>query len=1002
MDEYIIYEKLGDEHIGGNINQAYLCYENAEFLCKDENIRAGLTEKKNKLLCNNSLSVRKTSIIIVSYNCMYMMQKCIEAIRSSCPEKACEIVVVDNASSDGIREWLCEQEDIKVILLDENVGFPVGCNIGAQYSEPENDILLLNNDTRLAHNSLFWLRMGLYENERIGASGGISNYAGNRQQVDIEYPLPAEYLEYGRAVNVPMQCPYEERVRLSGFAMLVKRDAWNMCGGMDESFSPGYFEDDDLSMRLVLNGYRLILCRNSFIYHAGSQSFANKDGVNELLEQHRRLFENKFGFDIIDYAYKDMETAEQIPFGKDDEINILHLGSGLGAALKLIRTRFCNAHAVGVEKNECLRMISGCTEMVFDSVDSLTQTLNGKIFHVLIIGKDTYKELDREKLAKIKKLCRDDCVLLPEPKAQENIDFDKIKLVIWDLDDTLWNGTLSEGAVNAPVQNAELIKSLTDCGIVNTISSKNDEQNARQALEQLGIWDFFVFNNINWDNKGEQIKKKLENMNLRAENALFIDDNPRNLEEAKHFNEGIMTSEPCIIARLIEYIGGQVKKDVEHKRLKQYKLLEKKCIAKSNAGSDTQFLYDSDIHIVVKDDCAAVIDRIAELVERTNQLNYTKLRSSREELLEQINDKNNMCGYVSASDRFGDYGIVGFYCYSLMDKRLVHFLFSCRVMGMGIEQMVYVLLGVPDIMPVLPVAVMLDKDGDAPWVNVDIETGGADAGKSVDEEHTQKARILLKGPCDLSAIEGYLSGAELTKEFNYVNDKGFITTGQNHSMHIWESAYLAKEEIGNITENVPFITSGDFETSIFDKEYNIVCYSLLPDCHAGLYKNKESEAYISFGSCNFDLTDKNNTGGYIDGSIVNHAFPFTEEIINRFSEEWQYMGTTAPQDLLRNLDYMLEHAAGHPDFIFILGSEIEYEGENEEFRDHAERHKEINRVVREHVRDNDRVKLVEITKFIHSQDDYLDCINHFKRNVYYDMATEICSCINEFIKSHKE
>lgn len=144
MDEYIIYEKLGDEHIGGNINQAYLCYENAEFLCKDENIRAGLTEKKNKLLCNNSLSVRKTSIIIVSYNCMYMMQKCIEAIRSSCPEEACEIVVVDNASSDGIREWLCEQEDIKVILLDENVGFPVGCNIGAQYSEPENDILLLN------------------------------------------------------------------------------------------------------------------------------------------------------------------------------------------------------------------------------------------------------------------------------------------------------------------------------------------------------------------------------------------------------------------------------------------------------------------------------------------------------------------------------------------------------------------------------------------------------------------------------------------------------------------------------------------------------------------------------------------------------------------------------------------------------------------------------------------------------------------------------------------
>lgn len=1001
MDEYIIYEKLGDEYLSKNINQAYLCYENAEFLCNDENIRAGLTEKKNELVRNNSLSVRKTSIIIVSYNCMYMMQKCIESIRSSCTEGTYEIVVVDNASDDGVREWLCEQDDIKVVLLDENVGFPMGCNIGVQYSEPENDILLLNNDTRPAHNSLFWLRMGLYENEKTGASGSISNYAGNRQQIDIEYPLPAEYLEYGKAVNVPMQCPYEERVRLSGFAMLVKRDAWNTCGGMDESFSPGYFEDDDLSMRLALNGYRLVLCKNSFIYHAGSQSFANKDGVDELLEQHRRLFENKFGFDIIDYAYRDMELVGQIPFGKDDEINILHIGSGLGAALKLIRTRFCNAHAVGMEKKESLRTISGCTEMVFDSVDSLTQTFNGKVFHVLLIGTETYKEIDGEELAKIKKLCRDNCVLIPEPKIQENINFDKIKLIIWDLDDTLWNGTLSEGEVNAPVQNVELIELLTDCGIVNTISSKNDEQSARQALEQLGILDYFVFNNINWENKGPQIKKKLSDMNLRAENVLFIDDNVRNLEEAKHFNDGIVTSEPCVIAKLIEYVNGQVKKDVEHKRLKQYKILEKKCKAKSIAGSDTQFLYDSDIHIVVKDDCKNVLDRIAELVERTNQLNYTKLRSSREELSEQINDKNNMCGYVSANDKFGDYGIIGFYCYSLTDKKLIHFLFSCRVMGMGIEQMVYVLLGVPDITPVLPVAAALDKNGDAPWVNVDIETSGKDADKGVGEENAKKAKILLKGPCDLSAIEGYLSGAELTKEFNYVNDKGFITTGQNHSMHIWESTYLTKEEIEDITENVPFITLGDFETSIFVKEYNIVCYSLLPDCHAGLYKNKESGAYISFGSCNFDLTDKNNMPGYINGSIVNHAFPFTEEIINRFSEKWEYMGTTAPQDLLRNLDYMVEHAAGHPDFIFILGSEIEYEGENEEFRDHAERHKEINRIVREHVRDNDRIKLVEITKFIHSQEDYLDCINHFKRNVYYDMATEICACMNEFIKSHK-
>lgn len=62
---------------------------------------------------------------------MYLMQKCIESIRRYCIPDTYEIVVVDNASTDGVREWLCEQEDVMTILVDENVGFPMGCNIGA-------------------------------------------------------------------------------------------------------------------------------------------------------------------------------------------------------------------------------------------------------------------------------------------------------------------------------------------------------------------------------------------------------------------------------------------------------------------------------------------------------------------------------------------------------------------------------------------------------------------------------------------------------------------------------------------------------------------------------------------------------------------------------------------------------------------------------------------------------------------------------------------------------
>ena len=59
---------------------------------------------------------------------------------------------------------------------------------------------------------------------------------------------------------------------------------------MDERFTPGYFEDDDLSMQILQKGYRLVLCRNSFIYHAGSQSFKDREDVEQILQEHHGLF----------------------------------------------------------------------------------------------------------------------------------------------------------------------------------------------------------------------------------------------------------------------------------------------------------------------------------------------------------------------------------------------------------------------------------------------------------------------------------------------------------------------------------------------------------------------------------------------------------------------------------------------------------------------------------------------------------------------------------------
>ena len=104
----------------------------------------------------------------------------------------------------------------------------------------------------------------------------------------------------------------------------------------------------------------------------------------------------------------------------------------------------------------------------------------------------------------------------------------KAKLVIWDLDESFWKGTLSEGEVERIPQNLEIVKKLTDRGIVNSIVSKNDFDKVAEVLRKWEILDYFVFPKVTWNPKGEIVKSLLDDFKLRAENVLFVDDNQSN------------------------------------------------------------------------------------------------------------------------------------------------------------------------------------------------------------------------------------------------------------------------------------------------------------------------------------------------------------------------------------------------------------------------------------------------------------------------------------------
>lgn len=266
------------------------------------------------------------------------------------------------------------------------------------------------------------------------------------------------------------------------------------------------------------------------------------------------------------------------------------------------------------------------------------------------------------------------------------MDISAVKLIIWDLDDTFWKGVLSEGDIE-PIQKC--IDTVILCakkGIMSAICSKNDLEPCKKKLTELGVWDYFVFNSINWQPKGQRIKTLISDMNLRSANALFIDDNHLNLEEAKFYCPDIMTAFPDAIDGIFEAASSLTTDDSSLERLNRYKILEKKQNEKQSIGSNEEFLLQSNIRVEIHKDCAAEIDRIHELILRSNQLNFTKVRSTLTELEELLNDPEVNSGYITASDKYGEYGIIGFF--AVRDNRLIHFLFSCRTLGMGIEQYV--------------------------------------------------------------------------------------------------------------------------------------------------------------------------------------------------------------------------------------------------------------------------------------------------------------------------
>ena len=214
-------------------------------------------------------SLPSVSIIIVNYNGLAYLKDCLDSIYAlAYPQDLIEIILVDNASTDGSVAFVRERyPKVRIIQNERNLGFAEPNNIGARQAKGEF-IALLNNDMRVAPDWLTELAKPAlastdvacigskildWSGKYIDFAGGVLNFHGHGGQIG-----------FGE-LNVP-ETENREILFACGGAMLVKRDVFLDIGGFDGDFF-AYYEDVDFGWRLWILGYRVLYALKSVAYH---------------------------------------------------------------------------------------------------------------------------------------------------------------------------------------------------------------------------------------------------------------------------------------------------------------------------------------------------------------------------------------------------------------------------------------------------------------------------------------------------------------------------------------------------------------------------------------------------------------------------------------------------------------------------------------------------------------------------------------------------------------
>lgn len=275
-----------------------------------------ITERPVPALAAACVERPEASVVVVTRDNLAFLRLCLESVLA-CTEPPCELIVVDNGSSDGTPAYLATlaelNRSVRVLRNESNRGFAAGSNQGAALAAGEL-LVLLNDDAAVSHGWLGRLAHHL-QDARVGMVGPTTNRTGNEAQIDADYRTWGEFARFADARAAQHAGEAFDIPTLTMFCVAMRRTLYEEVGPLDERFETGLLEDDDYSRRVREAGYRLLCADDAFVHHFGEASFGKLVASGEyarVLEANRARFEQKWQAPWRPYGRRQSERYRQL------------------------------------------------------------------------------------------------------------------------------------------------------------------------------------------------------------------------------------------------------------------------------------------------------------------------------------------------------------------------------------------------------------------------------------------------------------------------------------------------------------------------------------------------------------------------------------------------------------------------------------------------------------------------------------------------------------------